>query len=673
MTNILLLPIVAVEAATSQDGDIALQIGFQSGSPASPIDLSGIVFGLKWRRTAGDKSVIFNAAAENALVNAGTSGVVQLAASQARAARIPVGSYVADLVATADGHTIVVGTWSIAHAAGGPCQILSLSTTQRNNATAVVIGYVPGPQGKSAYEVAQGAGFVGTITAWLASLKGEKGDIGPSVTSMASSAISDATTFGRAWLTAASVAAQRALLALSVSDVLGAAPLASPTFTGAPAAPTPAGGTNSQQIATTAFVKDAIDTLKNNAPGALDTLGEIAAQLANDESAVAALTTSVAAKAPSTRQVATGGLATGGGDLSADRTITVQKASGAEAAAGTVDSKAVTPLALATPLATKAPLDSPTFTGAPAAPTPTIGDNSTKLATTAFVSSAVAAAPTGTSLTYKAKSAAYTLVAGDTGADIRLTGTLGTNYAITLPASSALSVGWRVRLKNAGSNKISITPQGADTCEVTVLYKEQDCFIEYAGGGAFVTFWNQRLPIISRTVVTAAASVDIPIPDGYGAFRWSWENFKLSANDYLAMRVSQAAAFMVGATDYFNIHGYAGPATGGSAATSANSYWLIGVNGGDSDTMGNASGAGNNVIRPRYFGRLQVGTPGQTPSMPPGVFWEKSYHSNGGNFYMGRGWGNMSADPATRIDAMRFFMVNGATLTGAVTLTADAE
>jgi hypothetical protein len=38
------------------------------------------------------------------------------------------------------------------------------------------------------------------------------------------------------------------------------APLASPTFTGAPAAPTAAGGTNTTQIATTAFVTSAVST-----------------------------------------------------------------------------------------------------------------------------------------------------------------------------------------------------------------------------------------------------------------------------------------------------------------------------------------------------------------------------------------------------------------------------
>ena len=45
-----------------------------------------------------------------------------------------------------------------------------------------------------------------------------------------------------------------------IDQALGAkAPLASPTFTGTPKAPTAAAGTNTTQIATTAFVKTAID------------------------------------------------------------------------------------------------------------------------------------------------------------------------------------------------------------------------------------------------------------------------------------------------------------------------------------------------------------------------------------------------------------------------------
>jgi hypothetical protein len=41
-------------------------------------------------------------------------------------------------------------------------------------------------------------------------------------------------------------------------DLTGYAPKASPTFTGTPAAPTAAAGTNSTQLATTAFVNTAI-------------------------------------------------------------------------------------------------------------------------------------------------------------------------------------------------------------------------------------------------------------------------------------------------------------------------------------------------------------------------------------------------------------------------------
>ena len=74
------------------------------------------------------------------------------------------------------------------------------------------------------------------------------------------------------------------------------APLASPTFTGTPAGPTAGGGTNTTQLATTAFVRAEVAALVNAAPGTLDTLGEIADQLASDESTAAALATTVGGK-----------------------------------------------------------------------------------------------------------------------------------------------------------------------------------------------------------------------------------------------------------------------------------------------------------------------------------------------------------------------------------------
>jgi hypothetical protein len=74
------------------------------------------------------------------------------------------------------------------------------------------------------------------------------------------------------------------------------APLASPALTGTPTAPTASAGTNTTQIANTAFVKTAIDNLVAAAPGALDTLDELAAALGDDSNFAATMTTALAGK-----------------------------------------------------------------------------------------------------------------------------------------------------------------------------------------------------------------------------------------------------------------------------------------------------------------------------------------------------------------------------------------
>jgi hypothetical protein len=61
------------------------------------------------------------------------------------------------------------------------------------------------------------------------------------------------------------------------------ATIASPTLTGTPAAPTANSGTNTTQLATTAFVSTAVSNLVNGAPGALDTLSELASALGNSD------------------------------------------------------------------------------------------------------------------------------------------------------------------------------------------------------------------------------------------------------------------------------------------------------------------------------------------------------------------------------------------------------
>lgn len=74
------------------------------------------------------------------------------------------------------------------------------------------------------------------------------------------------------------------------------APLNSPALTGTPTAPTATPGTNSTQIATTAFVKAAVDALVNGAGSALDTLKELADALGNDPDFASTITNLIGEK-----------------------------------------------------------------------------------------------------------------------------------------------------------------------------------------------------------------------------------------------------------------------------------------------------------------------------------------------------------------------------------------
>jgi hypothetical protein len=130
------------------------------------------------------------------------------------------------------------------------------------------------------------------------------------------------------------------------------APLESPALTGTPTAPTAAAGTNTTQVATTAFVGTAVADLVASAPSALNTLNELATALGNDASFSTTVTNSLAAKAPLNSPTFTG---------------TVSGISKSMVGLANVDntSDVSKPISNATQteLDLKAPLANPTFTG----------------------------------------------------------------------------------------------------------------------------------------------------------------------------------------------------------------------------------------------------------------------------------------------------------------------
>lgn len=76
----------------------------------------------------------------------------------------------------------------------------------------------------------------------------------------------------------------------------GKAGLTSPALTGTPSTPTASSGTNTTQIASTAFVQAAIAALIDAAPGALNTLNELAAALGDDPNFASTVTNGLAGK-----------------------------------------------------------------------------------------------------------------------------------------------------------------------------------------------------------------------------------------------------------------------------------------------------------------------------------------------------------------------------------------
>lgn len=160
------------------------------------------------------------------------------------------------------------------------------------------------------------------------------------------------------------------------------ASLDSPALSGTPTAPTAQAGTNTSQIATTAFVQTGLSGKANSShshderyytESETDSLLAQKAPLASPELSGVPKAPTAAANTNDT-QIAT--------------TAFVQTAiSGKADTSHTHDDRYYTESEIDTSLALKAPLASPTLTGTPQAPTAAVSTNNTQIATTAFVMS----------------------------------------------------------------------------------------------------------------------------------------------------------------------------------------------------------------------------------------------------------------------------------------------
>src|SRR5215472_12486452 len=199
---------------------------------------------------------------------------------------------------------------------------------------------------------------------------------------------------------------------LAAADISGAggALLASPSFTGVPVAPTAAPGTNTTQLATCAFVTSALTTqAANPVPSFNGRQGVVTLTTADITGAGGAPIASPNLTGTPTVPTATAGTST----TQAASTAFVMNAIAASTAGVTSFNSrtgAVTLQANDVSAVGGALLSSPQFTGTPTAPTPTAGDNSTNIATTAFVAHALSTAAV---TSFNTRTGAVTLTLAD--------------------------------------------------------------------------------------------------------------------------------------------------------------------------------------------------------------------------------------------------------------------
>lgn len=108
---------------------------------------------------------------------------------------------------------------------------------------------------------------------------------------------------------------------------------------------------------------------------------------------------------------------------------------------------------------TGAPLASPAFTGNPTAPTPTAGDNDTSIATTAFVTAAVAAPQAVVPLT----GTAHTLATTHVGKLLTLSNAAGIALTVPTDASVPIAIGSYIDGMQLGVGQVTVAAAGGVT------------------------------------------------------------------------------------------------------------------------------------------------------------------------------------------------------------------
>jgi len=130
MTQILNLPLIAMDVATSNDADWRMSFAVTDVTDA-PVTLVGLSFLLRVWRESGGHEILFVSLPGEITVSGASSNILNVTILATRMLRLEIGEWPFEIIATAEGATMEFVTGTLSHGADGGSIITSISATQR--------------------------------------------------------------------------------------------------------------------------------------------------------------------------------------------------------------------------------------------------------------------------------------------------------------------------------------------------------------------------------------------------------------------------------------------------------------------------------------------------------------------------------------------------------------